>query len=222
LSKTGNPTPNITCLDNNTLSLRGYVSEPGLLYELIGRVQGAGANTEVACNIVSLEYVNVTTVSVSGAVEAWITWVGGTNYDLDAGDELHDFSFQGPDPHVALVTLLPVVTVPAKPAAYPSVLSTHINDYEAVFNTFSISLGQTPDLSIPTDQLKADYKTDVGNVYLEWLLFNYGRYLLGSSARGLLPANLQGIWGGEISHPWGAGELYGPLIVRVVRCISTF
>lgn len=36
-------------------------------------------------------------------------------------------------------------------------------------------------------------------------MFNYGRYLLGSSARGALPANLQGKWALDIANPWGGG-----------------
>jgi hypothetical protein len=36
-------------------------------------------------------------------------------------------------------------------------------------------------------------------------MFNYGRYLLGSSARGTLPANLQGKWASGNANPWGAG-----------------
>jgi len=44
-----------------------------------------------------------------------------------------------------------------------------------------------------------------GNVYIEWLLFNFGRYLLASSARGDLPANLQGKWANDLGNAWSAG-----------------
>ncbi|TCD62716.1 hypothetical protein EIP91_006542, partial [Steccherinum ochraceum] len=67
-----------------------------------------------------------------------------------------------------------------------------------------ISLGQEPDLTKSTDELKNAYETDTGNPYLEWLLFNFGRYLLVGSAPGVLPANLQGKWGRDLSNPWGA------------------
>jgi alpha-L-fucosidase 2 len=44
--------------------------------------------------------------------------------------------------------------------------------------------------------------TDLG---LQALYFQYGRYLLaGSSRPGGLPANLQGLWAGMISNPWGS------------------
>ncbi len=67
-----------------------------------------------------------------------------------------------------------------------------------------MDLGQAVDLENPTDVLRAAYQVGVGNTYLEWLAFNFGRYLLAGSARGLLPANLQGKWGNGLSNAWGA------------------
>ncbi|MBX3240847.1 MAG: hypothetical protein KIT80_15185 [Chitinophagaceae bacterium] len=44
---------------------------------------------------------------------------------------------------------------------------------------------------------------DPGNLHLQELYFQFGRYLLISSSRkGTLPANLQGIWANQISTPW--------------------
>jgi len=42
------------------------------------------------------------------------------------------------------------------------------------------------------------------NTYLEWILFNYGRYMFVSSARGKLPLNLQGVWADGVSNAWSA------------------
>ena len=204
----GIPTPNITCLDNYTLRVRGLVSDPGMLYEFLGKVQATNphGNVSISCIYVSIDSTNATnaTVVVSGASDAWFTWVGGTNYDQGAGDLEHGFSFQGPDPHTALVSLLAVASPPN--AFYPSILSAHTADYKAIMSPFVLSLGQTPNLSSPTDKLVAAYKIDVGDAYLEWLLFNYGRYMLASSARGDLPANLQGKWAKDITNPWSAGK----------------
>ncbi|EGN94360.1 glycoside hydrolase family 95 protein [Serpula lacrymans var. lacrymans S7.3] len=196
--ETGLPAPNVTCLDNATLNIRGYVTNPGMMYEIIGRVQAS--NGTVSCNVVSGSTPTNATVSVSGASEAWITWVGGTNYDIDAGDLAHNFTFQGVDPHSNLVSLVSSATS----NSYTELLSEHIADYTSLISPFSLSLGQTPDLSTPTDQIVASYQTYVGNAYLEWVLFNFGRYLLTSSARGILPANLQGKWADGQSNSWGA------------------
>jgi alpha-L-fucosidase 2 len=143
-------------------------------------------------------------VDSSSASDTWISWVGGTEYALEAGDAAHGFSFRGPDPHDALSALLS----PSTPMlTFSGILDQHVRDYKAALtDKFSLSLGQKPKLDLPTDVLKAEYKTDIGDTYLEWLMFNYGRYLLASSARGALPANLQGKWANGYENPWGAGE----------------
>ena len=142
-------------------------------------------------------------VSSRSVSEAWISWVGGTEYSLDAGDAAHGFSFRGPDPHDSLLFLL---NQPMSSLTFSGILDQHVKDYKATLtNKFSLSLGQKPRLDIPTDAVKAAYKIDVGDTYLEWLMFNYGRYLLASSARGSLPANLQGKWAHAHDNPWGAG-----------------
>ncbi len=62
----------------------------------------------------------------------------------------------------------------------------------------------------------AAYEVDVGNPYLEWLMFNFGRYLLVGSAPGKLPANLQGKWARDIGNPWSAGEMVNSIVSSTV------
>lgn len=122
---------------------------------------------------------------------------------MDAGTADSNFSFQGPDPHDALVSLLSSTASDS----YQTILAEHIADISNVlYGQFSLSLGQVTDLR-PTDEIRAGYEYTVGNPYLEWLTFNYGRYMLASSARGILPANLQGKWAKDIDTPWGGGML---------------
>ncbi|EMD36191.1 glycoside hydrolase family 95 protein [Gelatoporia subvermispora B] len=203
VAEAGLPTPNVTCFDNATLSLVGFVATPGMEYEILARVRTSG-NAQVTCTTVPVPgglTLNAT-LTVTGASEAWISWVGGTEYDMDSGDEAHGFTFRGPSPHNELLGLLTSAT--ATSTEYSAVLDAHVADYQALITPFELSLGQTPDLSTPTDQLKAAYETNVGNTYFEWLLFNFGRYMLSGSARGTLPANLQGKWVQSQSNPWGA------------------
>lgn len=195
----GLPTPNVTCLDNSTLQLTGLVADPGMSYELLASVKSTGGS--ISCTHVLGSSPNATLV-VSGASTAWVIWAGGTNYDMNAGDLAHNFSFQGSDPHATLISLLST----ANKQSYSSLFSAHQADYQATLGKFSLDLGQKPDLNTPTDILQSQYQTDTGNPYLEWVLFNYGRYLLASSARGALPANLQGKWASDSSSAWGAGE----------------
>lgn len=171
-----------------------------MAFELIGRVTTEGRGAKAVC---TPQGSNNATITVTGATGSRITWVGDTEYDMDAGDAAHNFSFKGQIPHSQLVSYL----TSASSMSYKSLLSAHTKAYKSFLGGFSLSLGQKPDFSTPTDQLKAAYKTDVGNPYLEWLLFNFGRYLLVGSAPGTLPANLQGKWGRDLSNPWGAGKL---------------
>lgn len=193
------PTPNITCQDANTLRVRGFSAEPGMLYEFLGEVRSTQG-------LVSCSALNATNaiISVTGGNETWISWVGSTEYSMDAGNAESNFSFQGPDPHEALMTLISSATN----TSYQDSLATHLADItDTLYSQFSLSLGQTPQVDLPTDQIRAAYEVDTGNPYLEWVAFNLGRYLLASSARGTLPANLQGKWAKDINSPWGAGKL---------------
>ncbi|KAJ7040795.1 glycoside hydrolase family 95 protein [Mycena alexandri] len=198
-------TPNITCLDASTLRVRGTAGAPGMLYEILGRVRTTGGH--VSCTALPPVPSNSTTtnatLSVSGpASAAWISWTGGTEYSQDAGDAAHGFSFKGPDPHAAVLALLAGAPTTS---AYSALLSQHTTDFNGALGKFSLNLGQNVQTSeTPTDALINSYETDTGNPYLEWLMFNYGRYLLGSSARGAIPANLQGKWALDVSNPWGA------------------
>lgn len=196
------PTPNVTCLDNASLSVRGYVHNPGMLYEILARVVAPGGTT--TCSTILDSTLPNATLSVSGASEAWITWVGDTNYDMAAGSTAFNYTFQGPDPHGYLVGLLASANLQS--TSYNSILAEHITDYQSIMEPFSLSLGQIPDFNTPTDQIVASYQANIGNAYLEWLSFNYGRYLLTSSARGSLPANLQGKWADGWTNAWSAGE----------------
>ena len=198
--ESGIDTPTVACFDNATLQIDGTASSPGMAFEILARVTASGHGASVACTPSGSN----ATIAVTGASAAWITWVGGTNYDIDAGDAAHGYSFQGGDPHDALVALLAPAT--AASATYDGLVAAHVADYAGLMTQFALDLGQTPDLSATTDQLRSAYQTDVGNPYLEWLVFNFGRYLLASSSRGLLPANLQGKWGKDSSNAWGAGE----------------
>ncbi|KZV74228.1 glycoside hydrolase family 95 protein [Peniophora sp. CONT] len=197
----GLPVPDVSCLNNSTLQLRGTAGDPGMLYEFIGRASTLGGNISCAVAPGTNGSANAT-LRVTGASEAWFTWVGDTEYDMDAGDAAHGFSFKGDDPHDALVTLLEAAT--SANLTYEVILQQHISDYTGVITKFSLDLGQTPDFDTPTDELYNAYKLNTGNPYIEWLLFNFGRYLLVSSSRGVLPANLQGKWAQYISNAWSA------------------
>jgi alpha-L-fucosidase 2 len=205
------PPANITCLDDSTISMRGHAAEPGMLYELIGRAYSNGGT--VTC-FQDYDGIGKASLVVEKAREAWFIWVGGTEYNMDAGDAEHGFSFKGPDPHPNLLALLSETSG----TPYWTLLAEHVSDFKAATGPFSLDLGQTVDRSRPMDVLKEEYGSDKSSddKYIEWVLFNYGRYLLVSSARGVLPANLQGKWAEGAYGAWGVGRFVSRL------CISTF
>jgi alpha-L-fucosidase 2 len=175
-----------------------------MLYEIL--VQAQAPDGLVSCSAVPGSNPPNATLTVTGASEAWISWFGGTNYNMTAGNAAANYSFQGSDPHNGLVALLSSANLGT--TSYAELLDGHVKDYTSIVTRFSLNLGQTPEFNTPTDRILSGYDASVGNPYLEWVLFNYGRYLLASSARGTLPANLQGLWANGYSNPWSAGEWF--------------
>ncbi len=79
----------------------------------------------------------------------------------------------------------------------------HIKDYQDLFNRVDFYLNEDKQTDIPTDKRLENIKNDSIDLYLEALLFQYGRYLLISSSRpNTNPASLQGIWNKHIKAPW--------------------
>ncbi|MHB9055409.1 MAG: glycosyl hydrolase family 95 catalytic domain-containing protein [Paludibacteraceae bacterium] len=86
---------------------------------------------------------------------------------------------------------------------YGALRSTHVTDYKSLFDRVSLSLGTTSN-TVPTNQLITKYASDKDH-FLNELYFQFGRYLMISSARGLaLPSNLQGIWNNSNTPPWSS------------------
>lgn len=90
----------------------------------------------------------------------------------------------------------------------------HVEEHRRLYRRASLDLGSQPTSFLPTDERvhsyeqtstdakSTDAKPDTG---LLALYFHYGRYLLLSSSRpGTQPANLQGIWNGELRPPWSS------------------
>jgi alpha-L-fucosidase 2 len=93
----------------------------------------------------------------------------------------------------------------ASSKSYNQLYSSHVEDFQKYYNRVNFSLTNNPVNDKPTDIRLSEYKTGTKDPSLEMLYFNFGRYLLISSSRpGGLPANLQGIWNGNIRPSWGS------------------
>ena len=91
----------------------------------------------------------------------------------------------------------------AQGKGYDVLFAAHKTDYKSLFERCQLTLGDIKN-NIPTPQLISNYRNNQhDNLFLEELYFNYGRYLLISSSRGVsLPANLQGIWNDNNTPAW--------------------
>lgn len=86
---------------------------------------------------------------------------------------------------------------------YDAIKTAHLADFHALFDRVTLNLGTAPANSFTNTRLNA-YKAGGVDRHLEQLLFQYGRYLMISSSRDSLPANLQGLWNNSNTPPWNS------------------
>lgn len=90
----------------------------------------------------------------------------------------------------------------AETKTYENLKTSHIADYQKLFNRVSLDFGDGS--SLPTDERIKSFAT-TNDPDFAALYFQYGRYLLIASSRaGTQPANLQGIWNDSMSPPWNS------------------
>jgi alpha-L-fucosidase 2 len=121
----------------------------------------------------------------------------GTSYVGDAARQ-----FQGEHP-------LDRVTAQVSAAAarpFAELRAEHLKDFHALFDRLSVDLGPTaPERrALPTDVRIERYTAEGHDPELEAQYVQFGRYLLISSSRGSLPANLQGLWNNNVAPPWSS------------------
>jgi alpha-L-fucosidase 2 len=121
----------------------------------------------------------------------------GTSYVVDPAKK---FNAEHP---LARVTAQ-VSAAAARP--WGELLADHQQDVSALFGRVALDLGSAPAerAAMPTDRRLEAYTAKGNDAELEALFFQYGRYLLMSSSRGPLPANLQGLWNNSYTPPWNA------------------
>lgn len=170
-------------------SLAGYKYEEkgpdysiALNYEAQVLVLNDGGSVKTEDGRISFDGVNSLTILINA----------GTDYVND-----RTRSWRGEHPHARVTSQLNA----AKKSSFRKLLGAHAADYSKIFNRLKLDLGgSTSDL--PTDQRLLKYSQGVREQGLEALVFQYGRYLMISSSRDALPANLQGLWNDSIRPPW--------------------
>ena len=134
-------------------------------------------------------------IEVSGANSMTVYLRGLTDFDPDAAEYV-----SGADRLAGRAT---ATVNNAENKGYDALLAAHKADYKSLFDRCQLTLADSKN-TIPTPQLISNYRDNQhDNLFLEELYFNYGRYLLISSSRGVsLPANLQGIWNDNNTPAW--------------------
>lgn len=132
------------------------------------------------------------TLEVEADKEVLLLIAAATDYCGMAGRQLAD-------PIAATVTDLEK----AQKKSFAELRAAQKADHESLFNRVSLTLSETKNSALPTDERLTNYKLGAADPSLAALFANMGRYLLISSSRpGGLPANLQGIWAEEVHTMW--------------------
>ena len=178
----------------NELVARGEMSYYGIVFEnRLGLIAEGGIVTADGESLV-----------VNGADKVDIIFTCATNYRLlqsvfiedDPKKKLHGM----PDP----AKIVDEIIKSAVKKGYDDLLENHLADYHDLFDRVRLNVGESmPDT--PTDELLKRHKKGERSAYLEVLLYQYGRYLMISASRTLLPAHLQGIWNAFSDSPWSCG-----------------
>lgn len=135
---------------------------------------------------------------VTGADELTIVMRGNTNFSEYDNSYIY--------PAAELPGKVDAVVEKALSRNWEKLRQEHIDDYRSLFDRCSFTISGPDTNSRPTDRLIQAYNNSYRSFpFLEELYFNYGRYLMISSARGIgLPSNLQGIWNHSNSPAWNS------------------
>ena len=87
----------------------------------------------------------------------------------------------------------------AEKAGWETILAAHKEYMSGMIGRVKLDLGGEDRDMVPTDERIKDPEGDNG---LAEKYFMFGRYLLICASRGMLPANLQGIWNKDYKGPW--------------------
>ncbi|MRW91298.1 glycoside hydrolase family 95 protein [Duganella sp. FT80W] len=169
-------------------SLRGKGQQPSsnaMAYASQVRVLNEGGTLAVEGNRISFKGADAITL-ILGA---------GTSYLNDAARH-----FNGDAP------LQRVTAQVGAAGAWAALVAAHERDYGARFKRVAVDFGAASSArrALPTDKRIEAYTAEGNDPELEAQFFQFGRYLLISSSRDSLPANLQGLWNNSITPPWNS------------------
>lgn len=132
--------------------------------------------------------------NASEVVLAIVTATSFNGFDKSPG-------FEGKEPNIEAKQILKSLSG----MPYDELKRRHVKDFNTLFGTASLDLGDKDRRNIPTDERLIRFnKGEIDNDLIS-TFFQFGRYLLISSSRpGTEAANLQGLWNRHIQPPWGS------------------
>ena len=207
-------TSNSVSASGSTITQSGYCGEPGL----------ANENFEAQVfvkNYGGTKSVNGAHIVVTNADSVDIICATGTDWL-----QSYAAGWRGTAPHNAVTSK--INNAAAK--AYSDLKSSHLADYQAIFNKFYLDLNDSINKGTPTPARRNSYTRASGNDRgLEVLFTQMGRYLLIECSRNCLPANLQGLWNSLINPAWNCSyhpdvniemAYYGVESLNMMECFN--
>lgn len=177
----------IRSFENNTLKITGALSSNGMRWAAEYRIKNNGGT-------VSFDEASGK-VTVSGADNVEITIALATDYQFSEKD--------GYRTGVAPIAVTDNILAKTADDDFNTMYERHITDYKAIFDNVELNLSDNN--SVPTDDLLENNRNGKGDIFLDELFYQYGRYMMISSSRdGSLPANLQGVWADQRDPAWHA------------------
>ncbi|KAI0965276.1 Six-hairpin glycosidase-like protein [Xylaria arbuscula] len=189
-----------TSCSGNSVQLTGYTqatSPQGMKFNAVASALGGSAVT--SCSGSSSLVID----SAEGQSSQTFVIAANTDYDQKKGNKEANYSFRGQDPVPTVSKIVSQIISDQ----YENLLARHINDYQALEDSFSLILPDPQHSSeLETEVIISNYNwTGPGDPFVESLLFDYSRHLLISSSReNSLPGNLQGRWTELLDSAWGA------------------
>ncbi len=183
--KLQSPLKSSVTVNNETLVLSGQGSDHEgqkgqIEYTVLTRVKNSGGSNVADTSGITIANADTATIYLSIATNF-------VNY--------HDISANSRNRAEAILNN-------AFPHGFDELLNKNITFYRSYFDRVKLDLGTDSASKQPTDIRIRNFSNN-NDTQLAELYFQYGRYLLiCSSQPGSQPANLQGIWNGEIKGPW--------------------
>jgi alpha-L-fucosidase 2 len=122
---------------------------------------------------------------------------------ITAATDFKGGPFAGGDPDAKCEQVL----AKARTRTAAQILARQEAGYQPRYRSMALHFGATPDANdaLPTDERMKRVSAGADDLGLQEMYFQFARYMLISSSRvDGLPANLQGIWAGGITNPWGS------------------